>query len=147
MHEQTNSTVHLHNFRPARKAAASLQHHDSAMSAHQQTSNTPTKSKAVVIGGGFGGLAAAARLGARGYEVTVLERLDRTGGRGRAFVQDGFTFDSGPTFITAPFCSKSCGRFAAENYRTTSTFGSSIPTIASSSTTAAISTACPTRPR
>jgi phytoene desaturase len=58
---------------------------------------------AVVIGSGFGGLAAAIRLGARGWRVTVLERLDQAGGRARVFRQDGFTFDAGPTVITAPF--------------------------------------------
>ena len=58
---------------------------------------------AVVIGSGFGGLAAAVRLGARGYRVTVLERLDQPGGRARVHRQDGFTFDAGPTIVTAPF--------------------------------------------
>jgi phytoene desaturase len=58
---------------------------------------------AVVIGSGFGGLAAAVRLGARGYRVTVLERLDAPGGRAYVHRQDGFTFDAGPTVITAPF--------------------------------------------
>lgn len=58
---------------------------------------------AIVIGSGFGGLAAAVRLGARGYRVTVLERLDAPGGRAYVFRQDGFTFDAGPTIITAPF--------------------------------------------
>lgn len=58
---------------------------------------------AIVIGSGFGGLAAAVRLGARGYRVTVLEKLDQPGGRARVFRQDGFTFDAGPTIITAPF--------------------------------------------
>ncbi len=58
---------------------------------------------AVVIGSGFGGLAAAVRLGARGYRVTVLERLDAPGGRAYVFRQDGFTFDAGPTIVTAPF--------------------------------------------
>ena len=59
--------------------------------------------KAIVIGTGFGGLAAAVRLRARGYEVTVLEALDRPGGRARVIEQDGFTFDGGPTVITAPY--------------------------------------------
>ena len=58
---------------------------------------------AVVVGSGFGGLAAAVRLGARGWRVTVLEQLDQPGGRARVFRQDGFTFDAGPTVITAPF--------------------------------------------
>ncbi|KAA5603053.1 phytoene desaturase family protein [Blastochloris sulfoviridis] len=57
---------------------------------------------AVIIGAGFGGLAAAIRLGARGYRVTVVDRLDGPGGRGHAFQQDGYTFDAGPTIVTAP---------------------------------------------
>ena len=61
------------------------------------------KPHAVVIGSGFGGLAAAVRLGARGYRVTVLEKLDAPGGRAYVFRQDGFTFDAGPTIVTAPF--------------------------------------------
>lgn len=58
---------------------------------------------AVVIGSGFGGLAAAVRLGARGYRVTVLEKLDAPGGRAYVYRQDGYSFDAGPTVITAPF--------------------------------------------
>lgn len=59
--------------------------------------------QAIVIGSGFGGLAAAVRLGARGYRVTVLEKLDAPGGRAYVYRQDGFTFDAGPTIITAPY--------------------------------------------
>ncbi len=58
---------------------------------------------AVVIGSGFGGLAAAIRLGARGYKVTVLERLDAPGGRAYVETCNGYTFDRGPTIVTAPF--------------------------------------------
>ncbi len=61
------------------------------------------KPHAVVIGSGLGGLASAIRLGARGYRVTVLEKLAQPGGRARVHHQDGFTFDAGPTIITAPF--------------------------------------------
>lgn len=68
----------------------------------EQSSQQP-KPPAIVIGSGFGGLAAAVRLGARGYRVTVLERLDAPGGRAYVHAQDGFTFDAGPTIITAPF--------------------------------------------
>ena len=57
---------------------------------------------AVVIGSGFGGLAAAIRLSARGWRVTVMERLDKPGGRARVHEQDGFRFDAGPTIITVP---------------------------------------------
>jgi phytoene desaturase len=62
-----------------------------------------TRPHAVIIGSGFGGLAAAVRLSARGYRVTVLEKLDAPGGRAYVHVQDGFTFDAGPTIVTAPF--------------------------------------------
>ncbi|MGJ3230816.1 MAG: phytoene desaturase [Oceanicaulis sp.] len=58
---------------------------------------------AVVIGSGFGGLAAAVRLGARGYRVSVLEKLDAPGGRAYVFKDEGYVFDAGPTIITAPF--------------------------------------------
>ena len=58
---------------------------------------------AVIIGSGFGGLAAAIRLGARGYRVTVLEKLDAPGGRAYVYKQDGFIFDGGPTIVTVPF--------------------------------------------
>ncbi len=64
---------------------------------------TKDKPRAVVIGSGLGGLAAAVRLGARGYRVTVLEKLDGPGGRAYVHRQDGFTFDAGPTIVTAPF--------------------------------------------
>ena len=70
--------------------------------------------RAVVIGSGFGGLAAAVRLGAKGYQVTVLERLDAPGGRAYVYRQDGYSFDAGPTIITAPFLFEElwrlCGR-------------------------------------
>jgi phytoene desaturase len=59
--------------------------------------------RAVVIGSGFGGLAAAVRLRVMGYDVTVLEALDQPGGRARVFRRDGYTFDAGPTVITAPY--------------------------------------------
>lgn len=76
---------------------------------------------AIVIGGGFGGLAAAIRLGARGYRVTLLERLEQVGGRAAVFRQDGFTFDAGPTIITAPFLFEElwalCGRKLTDDVR------------------------------
>ena len=58
---------------------------------------------ALVIGSGFGGLAAAIRLAHHGYQVRVIEKLDAPGGRASVFKKDGFTFDAGPTIITAPF--------------------------------------------
>ena len=77
------------------------------------------KPHAVVIGSGFGGLAAAVRLGARGYRVTVLEKLDAPGGRAYVYKQDGFTFDAGPTVITAPFLFEElwdlCGKRLADD--------------------------------
>jgi phytoene desaturase len=74
---------------------------------------------AVVIGAGFGGLAAAVRLGARGWRVTVIEKLDAPGGRAYVYRQDGFTFDAGPTIITAPYLLEElwslCGRRMADD--------------------------------
>lgn len=57
----------------------------------------------VVIGSGFGGLAAAIRLRLQGHRVTILEQRDKPGGRAYVYEQDGFTFDGGPTIITAPW--------------------------------------------
>jgi phytoene desaturase len=57
----------------------------------------------VVIGSGFGGLSAAIRLQAQGHDVTVVEKRDKPGGRAYVYEQDGFTFDGGPTIITAPW--------------------------------------------
>jgi phytoene desaturase len=76
---------------------------------------------AIVIGSGFGGLAAAIRLSVRGFHVTVLEKLDQPGGRAYVWRQDGFTFDAGPTIITAPFMLEElwalCGRRLADDVR------------------------------
>jgi phytoene desaturase len=59
--------------------------------------------QAIVIGAGFGGLAAAARLRARGHQVSIVEAGNQAGGRARAFESEGFHFDAGPTVITAPY--------------------------------------------
>ncbi len=61
------------------------------------------KEKVTIIGSGFGGLGAAARLAARGYQVDIFDKQDKPGGRAYVFEQDGFKFDGGPTVITAPF--------------------------------------------
>ncbi len=63
----------------------------------------PPKSRVIVIGSGFGGLAAAIRLALKGYEVTVVEKLDSPGGRAYVYRRNGYIFDAGPTIITAPF--------------------------------------------
>jgi phytoene desaturase len=60
-------------------------------------------SKTIVIGSGFGGLAAAIRLAARGHDVEIFEKRDKLGGRAYVYEIDGFKFDGGPTVITAPF--------------------------------------------
>jgi len=59
--------------------------------------------KALVIGAGFGGIAAALRLRAKGYEVSLVDRCAGLGGRAQVFERDGFKHDAGPTVITAPF--------------------------------------------
>lgn len=66
------------------------------------TLNNSGKHRTIVIGGGFGGLAAAIRLQAAGQNVTLVEARERLGGRAYQLKQDGFTFDMGPSLITAP---------------------------------------------
>jgi len=80
---------------------------------------SPAKPSAVVIGAGLGGLSAAMRLGSKGYSVTVIDRLDRVGGRGSSVSKNGFRFDLGPTILTVPQVFEKlwqdCGRnFAAD---------------------------------
>ncbi len=59
--------------------------------------------RAIVIGAGYGGIAAALRLAAKGYQVELIDRCARVGGRAQVFERDGFLHDAGPTVITAPF--------------------------------------------
>ena len=59
--------------------------------------------KIIVIGSGFGGLAASLRLKAKGYKVTLVEKHPDLGGRARVFKKDQFIYDGGPTVITAPY--------------------------------------------
>ena len=58
--------------------------------------------KTVIIGSGFGGIAAALRMKAKGHDVTLIEKHNDLGGRARVFKRNGFVFDGGPTVITAP---------------------------------------------
>ncbi len=55
-----------------------------------------------VIGAGFGGLALAIRLQAAGLRTVVFEKRELPGGRAYVYRDQGFTFDAGPTVITAP---------------------------------------------
>ena len=78
------------------------------------TGSYSTPSHAIVIGAGLGGLSTAMRLGAKGYRVTVFDRLDRAGGRGSSITQNGHRFDLGPTIVTMPWVFRQlwadCGR-------------------------------------
>jgi phytoene desaturase len=67
------------------------------------TFSSKNQSKALVIGAGFGGIAAALRLRAKGYQVTLIDRTPMLGGRAQVFEKDGFRHDAGPTVVTAPF--------------------------------------------
>ena len=60
--------------------------------------------RAAVVGSGFGGLAAAIRLQAAGFDVVLFEARDKPGGRAYVYEDKGFVFDAGPTVITAPAC-------------------------------------------
>lgn len=61
------------------------------------------KQKIIVIGSGFGGLSAAARLAAHGHQVELFEKRDKLGGRAYVYEVNDFKFDGGPTVITAPW--------------------------------------------
>lgn len=66
------------------------------------TFNMGTQSKIAVIGAGFSGLAAATVLAKKGYQVTLIEKNDQTGGRARIWQTEGFTFDMGPSWYWMP---------------------------------------------
>ncbi len=59
--------------------------------------------KSIIIGSGFGGIASALRLKAKGHKVTLIEKHQDLGGRARVFKKNGFIYDGGPTVITAPY--------------------------------------------
>ncbi len=61
------------------------------------------KKKIIIIGSGFGGLAAACRIAAQGHDVEVFEKSDKPGGSASVHEVNGFKFDGGPSVITAPF--------------------------------------------
>ncbi len=62
------------------------------------------RKRAAIVGSGFGGLAAAIRLQAAGLETVLFEARDKPGGRAYVYEEGGYTFDGGPTVITAPHC-------------------------------------------
>jgi phytoene desaturase len=77
------------------------------------------KIRAAVIGSGFGGLALAIRLQAAGYRTVIFEKRDKPGGRAYVYHDQGFTFDAGPTVITAPDCLRelfSLGKKSMDDY-------------------------------
>ena len=59
--------------------------------------------QAIVVGSGFGGIASALRLRAKGYKVKIIDKCSMLGGRAQVFTRNGFKHDAGPTVITAPF--------------------------------------------
>jgi len=75
------------------------------------------RGRAAVIGSGFGGLAAAIRLQAAGFDTTLYEGRDRPGGRAYVYHDAGFTFDAGPTVITAPHIFEDLFREAGRDLR------------------------------
>lgn len=58
--------------------------------------------KVVIIGAGFGGLSLGVRLQAAGYSVTLIDKQSQPGGHGAQLTKNGYTFDMGPSLITAP---------------------------------------------
>src|ERR1043166_6025628 len=73
------------------------------------------KLRVAIIGSGFGGLAAAIRLQAAGFSTVVFEKRDLAGGRAYVYRDNGFTFDAGPTVITAPDCLRELFQVAGQS--------------------------------
>ena len=73
--------------------------------------------RAAVIGSGFGGLAAAIRLQVAGFDTTIYEARDQPGGRAYVYRDGGYTFDAGPTVITAPHCLEDLFTLAGQQMR------------------------------
>lgn len=73
--------------------------------------------KIIVIGSGFGGLGAAIRLAAKGFDVEIFEKRDKPGGRAYVYELNGFKFDGGPTVITAPFLFEELFELAGKNHK------------------------------
>lgn len=71
------------------------------------------KQTVLIAGAGLAGMATALRLAKRGYDVTILEKNESPGGRLNRLEQDGFTFDTGPTFFSMSYefeeFAKDCG--------------------------------------
>jgi phytoene desaturase len=88
---------------PARRLIATI-FCERFVSADGDLTNLETTKRAAVIGSGFGGLAAAIRLQAAGIDTVIYEARDLPGGRAYVYRDQGFTFDAGPTVITAPHC-------------------------------------------
>jgi phytoene desaturase len=76
---------------------------EQVLAEHGSVTSAGTAKRAIVVGAGFGGIASALRLTAKGYAVTLIDRMPMLGGRAQVFEKDGFRHDAGPTVITAPF--------------------------------------------
>lgn len=75
------------------------------------------REKIAVVGAGVGGLATAARLAHKGYEVTVYEKLPHSGGRNNILKDSGFTFDMGPSFVLMPDFFEELFRYCRKDIR------------------------------
>jgi len=58
--------------------------------------------RAVIVGGGFSGLATASLLSRQGFEVTLIEKNNSLGGRARVLEEKGYKFDMGPSWYLMP---------------------------------------------
>ena len=73
-----------------------------------------TKNEAAIIGSGFGGLTMGCRLLAEGYHVEIFEKNEMVGGRASQLKEKGYTFDLGPSLITAPSVIKEVFEFCGK---------------------------------
>jgi phytoene desaturase len=94
---------HLKLVHAARGPGASLDGPDDIAAEPAAARPHGRKPTVSVIGAGPGGLTSAMLLAARGFDVTVFEKGSRVGGRNAAIEQNGYTFDTGPTFLMMKF--------------------------------------------
>jgi phytoene desaturase len=87
------------------------------------------------------------RLGAKGYQVTLLDRLDRAGGRGSSITQNGHRFDLGPTIVTVPQVFRQLWEECGRDFDSDVDLRPSIPTTKSAGAMAPPSACARTRTR
>lgn len=76
-----------------------------------------SENKVIVIGAGIAGMACAARLASRGYDVTIVEQNTTHGGKIGVLQTDGYTFDTGPSLFTQPYIFEELFSYCGKDFK------------------------------